>query len=76
MKIHTQKGLVATDKTMKILIGARNLMLEPVTYANDVHELELKQDDGNPEEDLKDYAIIDSGAWKITGDKTSCPDFK
>ncbi|GJT53170.1 ribonuclease H-like domain-containing protein [Tanacetum coccineum] len=35
------------------------------------------QDQGNPEEDLKDYAIIDSGcSGSMTGDKDKLSDFK
>ncbi|GKA03924.1 hypothetical protein Tco_0676705 [Tanacetum coccineum] len=35
------------------------------------------KDEGNPEEDLKDYAIIDSGcSGSMTGDKDKLSDFK
>ncbi|GKG64192.1 hypothetical protein Tco_0651293, partial [Tanacetum coccineum] len=39
--------------------------------------LMAKNSEGNPEEDLKDYAIIDSGcSGSMTGDKDKLSDFK
>ncbi|GJS17236.1 ribonuclease H-like domain-containing protein [Tanacetum coccineum] len=42
-----------------------------------LNSLEIQKKTGNPEEDLKDYAIIDSGcSGSMTGDKDKLSDFK
>ncbi|GJR69075.1 putative ribonuclease H-like domain-containing protein [Tanacetum coccineum] len=49
----------------------------PTKTQENVKSILGKRKDGNPEEDLKDYAIIDSGcSGSMTGDKDKLSDFK
>ncbi|GJV75318.1 putative ribonuclease H-like domain-containing protein [Tanacetum coccineum] len=67
LKIQTQNPLLANNNNEDIELDPRKFDAEPVTYAM-MALTGVEQ--GNPEEDLKDYAIIDSGcSGSMTGDK-------
>ncbi|GJR44003.1 ribonuclease H-like domain-containing protein [Tanacetum coccineum] len=62
--------VISGQTTLKTLTG-QEFDAEPTTFAM------MALTEGNPEEDLKDYAIIDSGcSGSMTGDKDKLSDFK
>ncbi|GJX36774.1 retrovirus-related pol polyprotein from transposon TNT 1-94 [Tanacetum coccineum] len=70
-------ALMATNSEMEYDLKMRDLKLEE--KQNELDQALKERDDfkGNPEEDLKDYAIIDSGcSGSMTGDKDKLFDFK